>query len=141
MNLTSLDPRGVVGPAQDALCQGYFSRKTMIYQLRRFLLNRCSHAMDKSFFFPKHTSTVRESNLVNCFCPTNWEQLTITDRKFGECYFLNGIDTNWEIGNTECTRLSPHREGRLALINSDVKSATVQAIAVRRWKELVSCYF
>ncbi|PAV76592.1 hypothetical protein WR25_26482 [Diploscapter pachys] len=93
MNLTSLDPRGVVGPAQDALCQ------------------------------------------VNCFCPTNWEQLVVANRKFGECYFLNNIAANWVAGNIECTNMSPHKQGQLALINSDVKSATLQTMAIQRWKE------
>ncbi|PAV86775.1 hypothetical protein WR25_05426 [Diploscapter pachys] len=73
MNLTSLNPRGVVGPSQDALCQ------------------------------------------VNCFCPTNWEQLVVADRKFGECYFLSNIATNWEAGNIQCANMSPHKQGHLGM--------------------------
>ncbi|CAI4227518.1 unnamed protein product [Auanema sp. JU1783] len=72
---------------------------------------------------------------VNCFCPNNWIQLTIDNRRFGECYILDTIASNWNTAQRVCSALD-NREGFLVFINSNEKRKVVDKAAEKYYERM-----
>ncbi|KHJ82753.1 lectin C-type domain protein [Oesophagostomum dentatum] len=64
---------------------------------------------------------------VNCYCPPNWKQLVVDNRKYGECYFYTLIDTNWKISSKECQKIRSN--SHLVHVNTKEKEDLLKTFA------------